>query len=233
MKVSKQKFKQVHTSSGHQVLALGLFIMLLAFFIVLNALSTFDEKTARPVMASLERTFAPRIYRQDVGQAQVEAITKSYQEGTSLERISGIFTSRIPGITVERQREGVLSVRVKTSDLMDAINKMATVTEFDKDKYLAYRDIFVAVLSSQKTEQPLRMDVIINKAKSPSDADKGTDNLTTNDIEEVSKMAAILQAQGLPINLYSFSYVQGEKNKTDITFEVYEPYNFGEAIGAP
>ena len=71
-----------NNSSGSQVLALGLFIMLLAFFIVLNALSTFDEQLARPVIASLERTFASRIYQDDIGQTQVQAIEQGNQEVT-------------------------------------------------------------------------------------------------------------------------------------------------------
>lgn len=234
MKVAKRKLtRQIQTGSGHQILALGLFIMLLAFFIVLNALSTFDETTARPVMASLEKTFAPRIYKQDIGQASVEAVTKSNREGTSLEQISGIFTSRIPAIKIERQREGQLHVRVNTKDLLDSIQKMETISEYDEDKYLAYRDIFVAVLASQDTDYPLRMDVVLNLPQSPSDYKKGKRSLSNDRIVDIAKIASILQKQGLPIHLYSFSFKKGTKNKADIKFHAYEPYNFQGVLDKP
>lgn len=226
-----QHYIKDDSGDGSQVLALGLFIMLLAFFIVLNSLSTFDETTAAPVLASLERTFAPRVYRQDVGQTQVIAPAQGSQDGGSLERISGMFTARIPGIKLAREREGVLHVRVPTKGLFNAIGALSVISEYDKDEYVAYRDIFVAVLASQNTKQPLRMDFTINLPSNPADPEKGTDNLDAQAVVQASKMAAILQKNGLPVNLFSFAYRKGARGKTDITFGVYEPYDFSSASG--
>jgi hypothetical protein len=220
------QYLEDESGESSQLLALGLFIMLLAFFIVLNSLSTFDEKTAAPVLASLERTFAPRVYRQDVGQTQVMAPAQGSQDGSSLERISGMFSARIPGTEVAREREGILHVRVPTRELFNAISALSVISEYDKDEFVAYRDIFVAVVAAQDTKQPLRMDFTVNLPSNPSDAEKGTKNLTAQTVKETSDMAAILQKNGLPLHLYSFAYRKGIRGKTNITFSPYETYDF-------
>ena len=48
-------------SSGGQLLAMSLFIMLLAFFIVLNAISNYENSKVKPVLQSIELTFASKI----------------------------------------------------------------------------------------------------------------------------------------------------------------------------
>ncbi|MCS5597573.1 MAG: flagellar motor protein MotB [Alphaproteobacteria bacterium] len=221
-----------NNSSGSQVLALGLFIMLLAFFIVLNALSTFDEQLARPVIASLERTFASRIYQDDIGQTQVQAIEQGNQEGSALQRISALFNARIPGSQVMRQRDGMLYVRVRSEDMIDAINSFSTQTDSANRMHMAFRDIFVAVLATQKSEYPLRMDITMNR-KAGLFASEGVEARQDEVyIKTLAEVAAQLQKSGLPIQLFSVGLAQGDQKYTDISFEVYEPYDFS-AGGAP
>lgn len=231
MKYLQQKRKTEEQASGSQVLALGLFIMLLAFFIVLNTLSTFDEKVARPVLASLERTFASRIYREDIGQTQIQSTAQSNQEGTSLQRISGLFKARIPGTRFVSERKGILHVQVKAKTFTEAINKMAALNEFDKKELVAFRDIFVAVLSSQKTGMPLRLDITFMTNKDPTEPQKYSKNLKTSEIKKTAELAALLQASGLPMNLFSVAYTQGQRNMVDLKFQVYEPYDYSALIG--
>ena len=216
-----------NAGSGSQILALGLFLMLLAFFIVLTTLSTFDEEQAAPVLASLEKAFAPRVYRQDVAQTTIAAPAESNNLGTSLERIAGLFRTRIPGTKVHAERAGILHVAVKTSDLFEAIEQSQSppTSNSNNAKNIGFRDIFVAVLMSQKTEMPLRMDVLINLPKNPADKKNAQKNLTVKQIQDVAKIAAMLQKQGLPLHLYSFSYGKGAQGIIDITFSVYESYS--------
>jgi hypothetical protein len=216
-----------NAGSGSQILALGLFLMLLAFFIVLTTLSTFDEEQAAPVLASLEKAFAPRVYRQDIAQTTIAAPAESNNLGTSLERIAGLFRTRIPGTQVHAERTGILHVAVKTADLFEAIEQSQSppTSNSNNAKNIGFRDIFVAVLMSQKTEMPLRMDILINLPKNPADKKKAQKNLTVKQIQKVAKIAAMLQKQGLPLHLYSFSYSKGAQDMTDITFSVYEAYS--------
>ena len=51
-------------SVSSQLLGLSLFIMLLAFFIVLNAISNFEESKIKPVMANLSHTFAANMQQE-------------------------------------------------------------------------------------------------------------------------------------------------------------------------
>ena len=214
-----------NAGSGSQLLALGLFIMLLAFFIVLTTLSTFDDEQAAPVLASLEKAFAPRVYRQDVAQTTIAAPAESNNQGTSLERIAGLFRTRIPGTEFHMERSGISHVAVKTADLLDAIENPPTSNDSNNAKNLGFRDIFVAVLMSQKTAAPLRLDVLINLPKNPADKKDAQKNLTAKQIQKTAKIAGMLQRQGLPLYLYSFSYGKGPKGMTDITFRPYEPYS--------
>lgn len=218
--------------SGSQVLALGLFIMLLAFFIVLNTFSTFDEQLAKPVLASLERAFAPRIYRDDIGQTEVQAMEQGNQEGSALQRISALFNARIPGAAIMRQRDGMLYVRVKTEDMTDAIKSFASQQEADNPIHTAFRDIFVAVLATQQSETPLRMDITFNTADNfAAEALKETSRSRAM-VKDIADLAARLQESGLPLDLYSVGMARGKSGYADITFEVFEPYDFSE-MGRP
>ena len=142
-----------------------------------------------------------------------------------------MFNARIPGTEVARERDGILHVRVPTRELFNAIGALSVISEYDKDEFVAYRDIFVAVVAAQKSKHPLRMDFTVSLPSSPSDIRRGKKNLTAQAMKETSEIAAILQKNGLPLHLYSFAYRKGMRGKTNITFSPYEAYDFTAITG--
>ena len=54
----RRRIEDSGSGKSVQLLSLALFIMLLAFFIVLNAVSTFEPNKVEPIIGSLESTFS-------------------------------------------------------------------------------------------------------------------------------------------------------------------------------
>ena len=92
------------TSDGTPILLLGLFLLLLAFFIVLNALSTFEATKARQVLESVGKTFSP--HRAKPGLSS--RLGPRTGEALSLEEIERIVATEIPLARVEKPGDGRL-----------------------------------------------------------------------------------------------------------------------------
>ena len=88
--------------SGSTVLALSLFIILLAFFIVLNAISHFAERKVDAAFDSLDLTFATNILP-TIAQQEIMAENQPDEggQGDSLEDIQDILRSILPGLNVQ------------------------------------------------------------------------------------------------------------------------------------
>ncbi len=88
--------------SGSTLLALSLFIILLAFFIVLNAISHFAQPKVDAAFDSLDLTFAANILPNP---AQEEIMAENQPdeggEGDSLEDMQDILRSILPGLNVQ------------------------------------------------------------------------------------------------------------------------------------
>ena len=98
-----------------QILSLSLFIMLLAFFIVLNAISSFDEQRVNPAIQSIEQTFQTKIEPRGGRQAATETVHDTLMRGSAFDRVKALFRAELPSFRVV-QRDGnslyVLRVRV-------------------------------------------------------------------------------------------------------------------------
>lgn len=87
--------------SGSTVLALSLFIILLAFFIVLNALSYFVEEKVDAAFDSLDLTFStyiPETFEQK--EIMAENQPDEGGEGDSLEDVQSTLRAVLPGLNV-------------------------------------------------------------------------------------------------------------------------------------
>jgi len=115
----KARLNEVVTSGGGStLLSLSLFIILLAFFIVLNAISTYSETKVDAAFDSLDIAFAPNIIPSEFE----EKITDPSQEqedgkGDSLEDMQGILRSVLPGLDMDLNETPnggqVMAIRMK------------------------------------------------------------------------------------------------------------------------
>jgi len=85
-------------SATGQMMNLSLFIMLLAFFIVLNAISTFEENKAAKVRRSVEDSFSVKITRDNEAPSVTQGKAKSINEGNSFDRVEALFKSQFSGV---------------------------------------------------------------------------------------------------------------------------------------
>ncbi|MBL1147991.1 MAG: hypothetical protein HND56_11275 [Pseudomonadota bacterium] len=77
------------TADGHQYLNLSIFILLLAFFVVLNVHSEVDTERVRPVMSSLEQQF-----QLSTGAAPSDVDAQGQEgPGSTLDVVTGIFNA--------------------------------------------------------------------------------------------------------------------------------------------
>jgi hypothetical protein len=105
--------------------SLSLFIILLAFFMVLASYSAFDEKRVRPILDSLEQTFTTRVFSDGVAPNFVEDPSRGAGEGFVLEDLSKLFKAEAAGIEPQLiPSRGILSLEIPNNKFIDIVNIM-------------------------------------------------------------------------------------------------------------
>lgn len=115
-----------NTSKGSVLLSLALFIILLAFFIVLNAVSNYSEEKVEGTFASLDYAFSQNILREEKQlQNNDENAEQEKGSGDSLEDIQGTLRSILPGLemvlTSDANGGNVMAIRMK-KDMFDRLS---------------------------------------------------------------------------------------------------------------
>lgn len=216
-----------------QILSLSIFIILLAFFLVLNTQAQFDEGRSGPILESLERTFASKFEAADQTKpASVPDVTSGRGDGDSYERIEALFRSRIPSATARRSsRTGVLIVTVPFADLESLIvadENSGPVS--DNNNSAQNKELILSAINILDHDDParkLQMDIILNLDYHPQ---KIGGPYTRNDTEKesplrkISKIAERFEEKGMPVNLLNIGLQKGKKETVDIIFRPYKPY---------
>ena len=101
----RQKYKPERMSEeggaigGSTLLSLSLFIILLAFFIVLTSMSTYSESKVEKAFDSLDLAFATKLTRSEYDKEMSdERIKFGKGNGDSLEDVTGVLRSILPGV---------------------------------------------------------------------------------------------------------------------------------------
>lgn len=132
--------------SGSTLLALSLFIILLAFFIVLNAISTYSEPKVDQAFESLDTAFSvnltPQEFEQITADERQQDDTKG--KGDSMEDMQGLLQSILPGLDMNLTDDDsggkVMAVRMKkdrfeslTTQLIPLFIRILNVKDGDAD----------------------------------------------------------------------------------------------------
>jgi hypothetical protein len=136
---------------GSILLSLSLFIILLAFFIVLNTVSNFSEDKVEGAFASLDLAFAERF-----AETQFEAETAddrsqdNVNEGDSLESMEAMLQSILPGLSVELTENSITG------------QTMAVRMEKDRFDRLSNQliPVFVRILNIKDGEKDYNLSII-------------------------------------------------------------------------
>ena len=114
-------------SSEESVLytSLSLFIILLAFFLVLNSHSDFEENRVGAVLNSVEQAFTTKIFDEGTGPSFVADVTQGRGEGFTTENMANLFRSSMAGVEPYLiPSRGFLSVEISPADFKDLTSSL-------------------------------------------------------------------------------------------------------------
>jgi len=223
-----------------QLLALSLFIMLLAFFIVLNAISNFEETRYKPIMSSLGQTFASRVTHQENFEPSVApSEDESISEGSTLERMRALFSGQIPGQeSAINQTRGTLYIRVPLGEFEQAVMGIGQAPptgrrSLNQPMGGLFLPTLVSLMRGDEAGLPYRMDMVLNIRENPAALLNDEPLRSAALLRKMSGIAGKIEAAGLPQRLISAGVQKGPSDTVDLVFRRHEPFNPAGASREP
>ena len=214
------------------VLNLSLFIMLLAFFIVLNTMSSFEEIKVKPIISSLEKAFSTDVRRQDVLPSVTPEIENpNIDEGNILRRLEALFQSQIAAYeATSSDRRGIMHVRVPTDILTKAVLSVEAQTSGETDEGVldeseAFLEMLVSILRSEEMGIVYRLDIVTNVDGNPAALQNEIPQAMFSVMAQVSLLTQKLEQAGMSEHLLSSGLKQGDPAYIDLYFSPHEPFN--------
>ena len=240
-------------AAGGQLLALSLFVMLLAFFIVLNAISNYEKSKVKPVLQSIETTFASRITEDENDKPSVTASAESsLSEGDVLDRLQSLFVAQIPSYSGKIDRNtGTMHVelsfdeleaevmaidrgdRNKVDEAEKASEKEIALEEAESKKLLKgfFLPALVALVKNDMAAKPYRMDILVNIDENPALLNNSAPQRMKELMTRIGQMAVKIEDIGLPERLMSIGVKSGKAGMVELFFRPHLPYNPLEESG--
>jgi len=207
---------------ANQYLSLSLFVVLLSFFIILNGVSDFEEMKFQPVLNSIALTFADRQIEERLQPSSTPSEDLSVKEGNTLDKIRGLFNAHISGFEARTNRLGtIMVIRMPTPRFERAI--FEPILESDLDE--GFLPTLVSLIQTRDTEQPYRMDVMLNVSDTPADMLSNTPvDLGTN-VAKIASFSERLEELGVEKKLVSIGLQKGQAGFVDLYFRRYEAFD--------
>ncbi|PJB71264.1 MAG: hypothetical protein CO093_05620 [Alphaproteobacteria bacterium CG_4_9_14_3_um_filter_47_13] len=220
-------------SVASQLMGLSLFIMLLAFFIVLNAISSYEESKAFPVMASLGNAFSTRLetWRMEEKPVFTKSNDSALNEGSTIEQLQTLFSAQIPGYkSIVDQGNGVMAVQLSLEAFEEAVLAVQTsgVSSPDKDFFLR---TLVALVKTDYAGAPYRMDIVLNINENPANLENSQPQKLSSLMKRMGLVAGKIEKAGLPVKLMSIGIQKGQEETVELLFHRHIPFNpLGEDV---
>ena len=218
------------TNAG-QMMNLSLFIMLLAFFIVLNSLSSYEETKMSKVKHSLDVAFSTDAQRTDNAPSLKDDIAKSINEGDTFERLEALFEAQITTYESTKSRsQGIMMVEVPYDQFEKAISALdqvdltrrATRAETRKNFFLP---TLVSLMRANIDGAPTRLEVYLHLNQNPAKMQNQNPQGLSDAIDEVSVFSKALQKQGMPEKLLNIGLSEGDPEFVNLIFRKYKAFS--------
>lgn len=214
-------------SNSGQLLALALFIMLLAFFIVLNAISTFEEEKVRSTIGSIEGVFSSKMAPAIPG--TTTSLTPSpllgAREGSVLERLQGLFEAQIPGYDVqrsERNKMGEMHVRLPYGLFERAVLSLdkddSELSEREKEFKSFFLPAMVSLLNIDEQGVRYRLDILVDVDEDPAVLANEQPQKILSVINKIALIARKLEGIGLDPSYLSVGLQKGRRDDIELFF---------------
>lgn len=207
------------SGSGSQFQTLALFIILLSFFIVLNSISTFEDEKIKPVLQSIEATFADRVIRKELAPSVTEDPAQATGNGTVYDHLEALFQSQFkklnPSLQIDEEK-GIFYTTIPYEQLERAIldTRPHHLSEIKKT------GPFISLLKSLMLDSNnnLRLDIIVYASPEELIA------LSRN----VSVLLRHLEQQGVPTQRMNVGLSDApeetENNDALLIIRLHKPY---------
>ncbi len=198
-------------------LLLCLFIMLLAFFIVIVSHATYRNDKVQEVLQSIDQTFSGRVFRDNLGPSPMSTPDQGSGTGQELEQLEAMFRARIPGAEIQRIPDrGILSIEM-TQDHFNNVLTQPQTSETASPK----QDAGLGALLSPSKGQPLQMEIWMYTDKDPA-------SLSAKDraarLAQLSAWAKKLEDYAVPQGRITIGLQQGDAAKIQLLFRPFVPY---------
>jgi len=213
---------------ANQFLSLSLFIMLLSFFIIMNALSNYEDVKSKPVLNSISMAFSNKAPEEILSPNTVQSTQKSNNEGDTLDKLNDLFSAQITAAEVSKNRLGtMMHIRMPLKKFENSL--LAPVRTNNAAQRLGEPGTFVATLVSlmqtRETQIPYRMDMVLNIDANPATAAANQVEQTNANMQNIATLAKKLEDSGLEKKFLSAGLGRGEVGMIDIYFTRYVPVN--------
>lgn len=214
---------------ANQFLGLSLFIMLLSFFIILNAISTFETTKSQPVLNSLTVAFSTKKAEKDLAPGKAPQPTQAQNLGSTLDKVQALFQSQISTAKAKQNRLGTtMVIRLPFEDYKKAMRSSLTIR--DNTPSLVNADavdllpMLVSLLETQR-DVTYKMDMLLHVNQEPTTIVSEQPERFSSLNRSVSAVAKTLEEAGLPRKQVTAGLKQGEEGMIELVFSRYLPFN--------
>lgn len=220
------------SDSPVMLMNLSLFIMLLAFFIVLNAISSFIEEKSYPVVQSVQTTFSTQPIQPDISPSVTpEETQQSIHEGQTIERIDALFKSQITSYdAVKNEGTGTMEVTLPIDVFANSVMAIGQedMTKASPDAKVKGKKFFLptlaSIIKSDKQGVPYRMDILLHVDGNPAQMQNLDPKVLAQTMTRGSQLTAQLEKNGVPQRLLSIGVEKGDANTVRLLFRPHEAF---------
>jgi flagellar motor protein MotB len=220
-----------NSANVQQMMTLSLFIMLLAFFIVLNAISSYEELKTEKVKRSVLLAFSKdQTMKENLPSPRPDE-ARSMKEGHSFDRLDALFEAQIAGFeAVQSKSRGVMMVKVPVDKFTEAI---MALDQKDATQYPSRRDVrgnfflptLVSILRSDLDGAPTRMEILFGLNGNPAELKNQEPTTIRQAIDQAGVLSQRLEKQGMPQKLLNIGLENSNPDFVNLVFRKYEPFS--------
>jgi len=226
----KYKMKKEVSSKGlgNQLLALSLFIILLAFFALLNAKSNYDEQKSKAVLQSLERSFAIQTTGTPDLSARIEDPRQRAGAGEALDKIEGILRAQsIPFEVQQLSGNGEFYIELDKNKFLEFIG-IGVGKKNDVDPVFMAK--LIILLQPQNLITQYKVKIALGMASNPVTNYKKTPQSVIDAIKITDQIANQFIKHGLERKQIEITIEHTNPEKITLYFDRFKEIEQGEIV---
>lgn len=219
------------SSDTGQMLNLALFIMLLAFFIVLNTLSSYEEVKTDQVKRSVELAFSSDPDKKEESPSVKPDPAQGLREGHTFDRIDALFEAEIASFeSTNSKSRGIMMVTLSYEKFSQGVFKTGQQDLLRYPSRRAVRGNFflptlISLMRRDIDGAPTRLEILLHTKDNPAELQNQSPVLLERTIRDGGKIAQHLEKQGLPQKLLNIGVSEGDPDTVTLVFKKYTPFS--------